>query len=83
MVKLKEQKFSVEVVDGHAPEVISLSKKLSEKGFKVFEAFDAVEAINIAKKEKPDIIISDIQLDCLNGFDVARMLPDQKIFFIT
>lgn len=78
-----DTRISVEIVDDRAPEVVALTPLLEKKGFKVIQAFDSEEAINIAKKDKPDIMLLEIQLDCLNGYDVARLLPNQRILFMT
>jgi len=48
--------------------------KFSESGFKVFTAVEAAEGIEIAKKEKPDLIVLDILLPRENGIAFLRVL---------
>ncbi len=50
---------------------------LSRISKKVYQAKDANEAINIWKKEKPDIIITDISMPKLNGLDMASYIRSQ------
>ncbi len=49
-----------------------LKTKFIEAGFKVINARDGDEAIQILKKQKPDIIILDIILPKKNGFEVMQ-----------
>lgn len=44
---------------------------------KVLEAKDGKEAIGIYKKERPDIIITDINMPKLNGLDMARYIRSE------
>ncbi len=45
-------------------------RKLSIEGFKVSEAVDGEEGIKKIKKEKPDLILLDIILPGIDGFNV-------------
>ena len=42
--------------------------------YKVFTAKNGKEGVEIAKKEKPDLIICDIMMPVLDGYGVLRML---------
>jgi len=44
------------------------------EGFKVYQANNGVEGINLAQKYLPDIIISDISMPGLNGYEVLKEL---------
>jgi len=41
--------------------------KFSQAGFEVYLTFDAKDGLNLAKKEKPDLIVLDILLPKENG----------------
>src|SRR5947209_16401758 len=45
---------------------------LGMKGYRVVEARDGQETVDVATKERPDLILMDLQLPRLNGFAVAR-----------
>jgi CheY-like chemotaxis protein len=47
---------------------------LETAGFKVLEAADGVEAIEQARWSKPDVVVLDLAMPRMNGFDVARKL---------
>ena len=46
---------------------------------KVFTALSGIEGIDIAKKEIPDLILLDILMPNLNGFEVCKLLKNDKI----
>ena len=57
---------------------------LMNDGYSVVLAEDGTQAVEIARREKPDLIILDVMLPGIDGFEVCRILPDFtffKIFF--
>ncbi|MFA6098826.1 MAG: response regulator [Patescibacteria group bacterium] len=48
--------------------------KFSKEGLKVIRAEDGAQGLEIAKKEKPDLILLDIIMPKLDGFAVLREL---------
>ena len=55
-----------------------IKNRLSANGFKVFTAKTGYDAIEIAKKEQPDLIILDVMLPDLNGRVVCRILKEDE-----
>jgi len=51
---------------------------LDVAGFDVFEAENAADAIAIARKEIPDIILMDVRLPDMRGTEAARILRKDK-----
>jgi len=47
---------------------------LEVSGYMVLEAIDGKQAVEIAKAEKPDLILMDIQLPVMAGFEATRIL---------
>lgn len=47
---------------------------LGMKGFRVVESSDGQETLDVAQRERPDLILMDLQLPRLNGFAVARFI---------
>ena len=47
---------------------------LTKYGFTVFEATDGLKGLEMAKKIKPYLILLDIQLPAMDGYEVAREL---------
>jgi two-component system OmpR family response regulator len=52
----------------------TLQYNLSQEGYKVVTAVDGAKALDVARSEKPDLIILDIMLPQLSGFEVCRIL---------
>lgn len=61
------------------------SQLLPYTAFQVGEASDGLEAVQKASALQPDLIVLDISLPMLNGFEVARrvrkLVPATKILF--
>ena len=51
---------------------------LEDAGFSVSVAWDGLEAINKAYTEDPDLIILDIEMPKMNGYQVCRLLKDDE-----
>jgi len=51
-----------------------ISTALESFGYEVLEAVDGVDALKVARTERPDAIILDIQMPGLDGFGVIREL---------
>ncbi len=62
------------VVDDSTTIRAVLGKMLSQDGHVVFKAADGETAIEMALKEKPDLIFLDIVMPGMNGFAVLRAL---------
>ena len=53
---------------------------LRRYGYNLLGATDGEEALKTAKREKPDLIIMDIQLPKMNGLEVTRKLRQMPAF---
>lgn len=53
-----------------------LSQRLVESGGELFNAATGDDALKIAKEEKPDIILLDILLPGMDGFEVLKQLKE-------
>jgi two-component system alkaline phosphatase synthesis response regulator PhoP len=67
------------VVDDEQSIVTLLQFNLEQAGFKVISASDGKEALEISKKEKPDLMILDLMLPEISGLDVCKELRQNKI----
>ena len=80
---------SILVVDDEPALVQMLSIRLANNGYKVLKAYNGKEALNIAREERPDLIILDILMPELDGSKTASLLkesPETKdipIVFLT
>ncbi len=53
-----------------------LSRRLERKGYEVIIAVDGEEGIALAQSEKPHLILMDLSLPVINGWDATRQLKD-------
>jgi len=62
------------VVDDHVDGLITLCALLETMGFQVMSTNDATRAVSIAAEFHPDVVILDIGMPKLNGYELARRL---------
>lgn len=65
---------SVLVVDDSPTDLHLLNGMLSKNGYTVLTAMSGEEGIEKAKTEKPDLILMDIVMPGMNGFEATRVL---------
>jgi two-component system alkaline phosphatase synthesis response regulator PhoP len=63
---------SVLLVDDEPQIVEILERYLCDEGFLVHKAYDGQSAVRAAAAEKPDLILLDLKLPGMSGFDVFR-----------
>lgn len=63
------------LVADDAPEIRSLLHiRLGAKGYKVFEASDGAQTLEMVRKHFPDLIILDVMMPGMSGWEVAKEL---------
>ncbi len=67
-------KTKVLIVEDSPVQAQKLRLALEEEGWEVCWAADGQDGLTMAKRERPDVVVLDIQLPTLNGFQVARAL---------
>jgi DNA-binding NarL/FixJ family response regulator len=67
------------IVDDHADFRASARSLLELEGFDVVGlAADAEEALDAVARLEPDVVLLDVQLPGMDGFDVARVLAGRE-----
>ncbi len=70
---------SILVVDDD-PEIVSmLSTRLTARGYKVSTASDGNMALELARRERPDIVLLDVMMPGKSGWEVARALKQDPV----
>jgi len=62
------------VVDDEQDLVWAVRQSLSDEGHEVLTAYDGVEALDVARRHHPDLVILDIAMPRLDGLQVCRKL---------
>jgi CheY-like chemotaxis protein len=65
------------VVDDERLSAVSLRKLLGMKGYEIRTAYDGLEAVTTADEFRPDVVLLDIGLPKMNGYEVARRIRQQ------
>lgn len=73
-------KARVLIVDDEPSIIKMVSKRLEVEGFEVLIAMDGQEGLTKAQTESPDLIILDLMLPKLNGYEVCTMLKQDTLF---
>lgn len=66
------------VVDDSPTEVHVLKAILQKNGYTVISATNGEEGIDVAKSEQPDLILMDVVMPGLNGFQATRQLSQDE-----
>ena len=61
------------IVDDEKRLVSLVESYLTQEGYRVSIAYNGREALTVAQKEKPDLIILDIMMPEMNGYDFMRI----------
>jgi CheY-like chemotaxis protein len=59
----------------------ALSRRLARRGYRIVLAVDGAEAIDLARAEQPDLILMDLGLPRVDGWEATRQLkgnPDTR-----
>lgn len=73
-------KYKVLVVDDVKTNVLLLKVMLEQEKLQVSTAQDGYEALDILSKEKIDLLLLDVMMPGINGFDLAKQLKSTAKF---
>jgi CheY-like chemotaxis protein len=68
-------------VEDNEDNVYMLSHRLRKHGFEVIVALDGEQGVEMARRERPDLILMDLGLPTLDGWSATRLLkasPDTR-----
>src|SRR3990172_9848805 len=74
----KTGKKKILIVDDERDIVKALTLRLGVSGYQVVAAYDGVQGVFLAYKEKPDLILLDIRMPAGDGFSVAEKLKQSS-----
>jgi DNA-binding response OmpR family regulator len=71
-------KPAILVVDDDRKTVDLICLYLEKDGYRVMEAYDGRQALDIARNRRPGLIILDLMLPKVDGLDVCRLLREES-----
>jgi CheY-like chemotaxis protein len=66
------------VVEDHVALLRDMSFILEVAGFDVVSASDGVEALALMKRQTPDLVLSDIDMPNMDGYELLRQMRTEK-----
>jgi len=67
------------IVDDEMATLLPLKRSLEAEGYRVLEAYDGYQAIEKSKTEMPELILLDLMLPGIDGFEVCAQLKKDKL----
>ncbi len=68
------------IVDDEPNIIIAIEFLLQRAGFEVFKAFSGIQALELASECLPQLVILDVMMPGLSGFEVAAQLRQNPVF---
>jgi CheY-like chemotaxis protein len=65
---------TVMVVEDNEPSRDALSRRLARRGYRVVQAMDGQQAVSLAKSALPDLILMDLGLPGIDGWEATKRL---------
>ena len=65
------------IVEDEPALVDTLEYNLLKQGYEVAVAMDGAKALDVARREHPDLVVLDVMLPILDGFEVCRILRQE------
>lgn len=69
--------YKLLVVDDSKDVVETLLRRLTREGYEVTVAFDGEEALQKVKEADPDVILLDLMMPKMNGFEVLKEIREK------
>jgi DNA-binding response OmpR family regulator len=79
----KDRAISVVVVEDDAAMRLLVRFNLEAEGFRVTTAETGTEGLEAVAAAEPDLVLLDVMLPDMGGFDVARQLPGVPVVFMS
>jgi DNA-binding NarL/FixJ family response regulator len=73
----EQSRGSVLIADDDETFVACVQELLARSGYRTLTATTGWEALRVAREEKPQVLLVDIQFPDLNGYEICRTLRDE------
>ena len=79
-MQINPSEFKLLIVDDVQSNVLLLKALLGKEGYRIASAMNGQEALAMIEKENPDLILLDVMMPGMDGFEVAATLKSQEIY---
>ena len=69
---------TIMVVDDEKRLVSLVESYLNQEGYRVVSAYNGKEAMTVARREKPDLIVLDVMMPEMDGYEATRLIRQLK-----
>lgn len=76
---MEKAKKSILIIEDSPTQALSLQLLLEKQGLVVYHASNGTQGINLAQEHLPDVIVLDIELPGISGFEVAVTLSKHPL----
>ena len=74
MAEREPEDLTILVVEDYEDASLAMRLALEDQGYRILEASDGEQAVEVAARERPDIILMDLQLPVLDGLAATRRI---------
>lgn len=88
-IQFEPSQFTILVVEDNATNMRLVVELLLDEGYQVETAVNGLQALEMAKQKLPDLVLLDVMMPGLNGYEVCQKLQDNPqtqeipVIFIT
>ena len=75
---MDDNNTTILIVDDSPTEIHIFKKLLEKQGYNIITAANGQEGLDMAKRDHPDLIIMDVVMPVLNGFQATRKLRNDQ-----
>lgn len=80
IMEIKYSEYKILVVDDVLSNVLLLKVLLTNEKYNVVTAMNGTQALKMVESELPDLILLDVMMPDISGFEVARQLKEKPAF---